>query len=225
MNDRHLFNEERSEIIIRRSARSYGAPGLWMAAAFCVAVGLAVMVLALRGVGERGTDDALLVTARFSFLLFWLAYSGSAMAALFGPTFRIVKEHARDFGLAFASAHLVHIGLVIWLCLIGAAPPLGVFVFFGIALFWIYLLAILSIDRLHRAMGRTWWWVLSTVGLNYIAYAFAVDFVRLPSGGVAGYLVFYLPFAILSIAGPVLRGIAGGLRSYQNWRDSSSPAH
>jgi len=126
-----------------------------MALGFCGSLGLAVIVLAFLGAGERGTDNALLLTARLSFLLFWPAYSGSAMAALFGPPRHFFKNWARDFGLAFASAHLVHIGLVGWLCHINAASPLYSFAFFGIAVMWTYLLAVLSIDRLHQAVGRT----------------------------------------------------------------------
>jgi hypothetical protein len=33
--------------------------------------------------------------------------------------------HARDFGLAFASAHLAHVGLVAWLYYIAVDPPLS----------------------------------------------------------------------------------------------------
>jgi hypothetical protein len=54
---------------------------------------------------------ALELTARWSFLLFWLAYAGNAVAILFGAQLAA----GREFGLAFASAHLVHIGLVVWL--------------------------------------------------------------------------------------------------------------
>jgi len=42
-------------------------------------------------------------------------YAGGAMTALFGPAFEPFKKRAREFGLAFASAHLVHIALVAWL--------------------------------------------------------------------------------------------------------------
>jgi len=104
-----------------------------MAAAFCAALGLAALVLAALGTGERGTDVALQVTARFSFLLFWAAYTAGAMTALFGPAFEPIKRRAREFGLAFASAHLVHLALVAWLTYIGHVPPRGVFVFFGVA--------------------------------------------------------------------------------------------
>jgi hypothetical protein len=177
---------------------------LWIASAFCAALGLAGLVLAALGPGERGTDVALQLTARLSFLLFWPAYAGSAMTALFGPAFAPLKQHAREFGLAFASAHLIHIALVVWLTYIGAAPPLGTFVFFGIAALWIYLLALFSIARLQQTLSSKSWWLLRVVGLNYIAYAFAVDFLKAPQFGSIKYLVGYLPFAVLSVVGPML---------------------
>ena len=64
---------------------SVGRPkaAVWIGSAFCAALGLAALVLAALGPGERGTIAALQVTARFSFLLFWLAYAGGAMTALF----------------------------------------------------------------------------------------------------------------------------------------------
>jgi hypothetical protein len=46
---------------------------VWMGSAFCAALGLAALALAALGPGEHGTIVALQVTARFSFLLFWLA--------------------------------------------------------------------------------------------------------------------------------------------------------
>ncbi len=176
-----------------------------MGSAFLAALCVASIALEIRGAGERGTDAALATTARVSFLLFWLAYAGSAMAALFGQTFQPLKVHAREFGLAFASAHLVHVGLVAWLCEIGHTPGTSVFVFFGIALVWTYLLALFSIGRLRKALHPLGWWLLSNVGMNYIAYAFAVDFIRYPFDLGVKHLAEYLPFAILAVVGPILR--------------------
>jgi hypothetical protein len=184
------------------SARPNAA--VWMASAFCAAFGLAAVVLAAFGTEERGTDVALQVTARFSFLLFWPAYAASAMTALFGPAFEPFKRRAREFGLAFASAHLVHLALVAWLTYIGHVPPRGVFVFFGVAALWTYLLALFSIRRIQQALGSKGWWVLRVVGLNYIAYAFASDFLRYPQLGSIKYLFGYAPFAVLSVVGPLL---------------------
>jgi hypothetical protein len=201
-----------------RSARD---DGLWMGAALLAAFCLAGLVLGLLGFGERGTVAALLATARLSFLLFWVAYSGGALAALFGRLFQPVKAHAREFGLAFAAAHLVHIGLVGWLCAIGHAPGVPVFVFFGIALVWTWLLALFSFSRWREAAHPAVWWLLRVVGMNYIAYAFAVDFLKDPFGGGVKQLVEYLPFATLAVVGPALRLAAFVIRVEHGTRDPS----
>ena len=192
--------------------RSRPAVVLWMGSAFCAALVLAVVVLAIFGTGERGTTAGLAATARLSFLLFWPAYSGSALTALFGATFEPLKQRARDFGLAFAAAHLVHMGLVGWLCWIGAAPDAGTFIVFGIAVIFTYMLALFSIGNLQRALGPKTWWFLRVVGMNYIAYAFFIDFMKTPLQGGIKHVVVYLPFVILAIAGPLLRVAAWTLR-------------
>lgn len=164
---------------------------------------------------------ALQVTARFSFLLFWSAYAAGAMTALFGPAFEPFKRRAREFGLAFASAHLVHLALVAWLTYIGHVPARGVFVFFGVAVLWTYLLAMFSIRRLQQALGYNGWWFLRVIGLNYIAYAFASDFLKYPEFGSVKFLIGYTPFAILSVLGPLLCLAAFIRRITQDfWRSS-----
>jgi hypothetical protein len=194
------------------------ATALWMGSAFCAAFGLAAVILGIGGVNESGIDRALAATARLSFLFFWPAYAGGAIVALFGPTFQPLKRHGRELGLAFASALLVHVGLVTWLCLIGAAPSVSTFVLFGTGLVWTYLLALFSIGRLHRALNPKLWWVLRTVGLNYILYAFAVDFSHFTLHGGTKQIVEYLPFAILVVIAPVLRLAAFALRIGHFWR-------
>ena len=189
--------------VIDRPMRSNSVTGWWGASAFAAAATVAAAALVLFGAGERGTDIALKATARLSFLLFWLAYAGGGLAALVGPALQLLKRHGRDFGLAFASAHLIHIALVVWLCWIGAAPDAGVFRFFVPPLVFVYILALFSIRRLQQVLGRTGWWLLRTFAMTYIAYAFAADFRPYPLGGTM-HILEYLPFAVLSIAGPIL---------------------
>jgi hypothetical protein len=194
--------DQREKQISNHMARPNAAG--WIASAFCTALGLAAVVLWIAGPGVKGTILALQLTARLSFLLFWSAYTAGALVALFGPVLEPLKRHAREFGLAFASAHLVHLALVAWLTYIGAAPSRGVFVFFGIAALWVYLLALFSIPRLQQSLGSKGWWFLRVVGLNYIAYAFAKDFLGHREFASVKSLVGYLPFAVLSIVGPLL---------------------
>jgi hypothetical protein len=199
----------RSEQVGRQTLR-------WMGSAFAANAVLATIVLAVFGADQLGTDKALGITARFSFLLFWLAYASGGLALLIDPAAKFLRRHGRDFGLAFAAAHLVHILLVVWLCWIGAPPGMGVFVFFVPPAVVLYVLTLFSIPTLQRRLGRTRWTVLRTVGMTYIAYAFAADFVKAPYGGGTRYVLMYAPFAILSVAGPVLCALsfAPSLRRY-----------
>jgi hypothetical protein len=116
-----------------------------------------------------------------------------------------LKQHAREFGLAFSSALFVHLGLVGLLCIIGDAPGARTFIFFGIGAALAFLLALFSFPRAHYLIGPKNWWLLRNVGMNYLAYAFIVDFVNEPLSGGTKRMVEYLPFAVLSLAAPGLR--------------------
>jgi hypothetical protein len=191
----------------------------WIGAPLCATLGLASIMLMVLGGGERGIHWALLATGRLAFLFFWLAYAGGAMASLFGPAFLALKQYTRVFGLGFASVLVVHLGLIAWLCLLGAVPAVSTFIFFGIAVAFTYLLAFFSFTRTQLALGPRFWWLLRTVGLNYVAFAFAVDFLNDPLHGGLKRVILYLPFAILAIAGPCLRAIACAV--FKPWVETS----
>src|ERR1700691_2337093 len=187
-------------------------PVMWMGMAFGVALALVAADFTVLGAGEESTRVALDVTARWSFLLFWMAYAGGAIAVLLGPALAPLARRSREFGLAFASAHLVYIGLIVWLWWILGRIPFqgGLLVFFAVAIVWTYLLAALSFGRLSKTLGPKLWRLLMFLGLNYILLAFARDFVLgvIQSWDAHRYfwqLVNYLPFASLCIAAPLLR--------------------
>lgn len=180
--------------------------GLWMCASFCAALTLAVAVLAALGTGNEGTGMALHLTGRLSFLLFWLAYTGAAMAALFGPRFGILAQHGRDFGLAYASAQLVHFGLVARLVSMSGRPiVVSIMPFFAVGVVWTYALALSSLERLSNLFSPSLWQVLRNVGLEYLALVFFADLVLLPIGAHTNHPLEYLPFSILIVVGPILR--------------------
>jgi len=194
---------------MKRSGQMKQTPvvGIFAGAAFCTAALLAAAVLSIFGTGTDGLRRALQVTARFSFLLFWLAYAGGALKTLFGSAFQPIAWRGREFGLAYASAHLIHVGLVVWLYQVSEQPPVSpsVFWFFSIGLFWTYLLALLSIRRLAQALGRVCFRILRFAGMEYISFAFLVDFVGHPLHADILNLILYVPFAILSVLGTFLR--------------------
>ncbi len=148
---------------------------------------------------------ALRATARWSFLWFFLASVGGALRTLFGERFRAMAQHARDFGLAFASAHLAHAGLVAWLYLSFGGPGIGILIFFGIGLIFTYLLALLSIQHITARLDPNLWRWVRTIGVEYISLLFIYDFARNPFSGGVTQLLAYLPFLVLAIAGPLLR--------------------
>ena len=180
----------------------------WLAVPFCAALALAAAVLAIYGTGDDGIHAALLATARLQFLLFWPAYAGAALVSLFGAAFMPLRRHARELGLGFAAALAVHLSLVAWSCAIGDVPPVRTFIVFGFAAVCVYGLALFSLARLQRLLGATAWAILRFLAMNYIALAFADDFLRSLVAPGFGHALLYWPFATLAVAGPALRLIA-----------------
>ncbi len=180
---------------------------LWTVAAFGIALALTGATFAVIGID---IVQALRLTARWSFVLFWLAYAGGALATLFGPTFKPIATRAREFGLAYAAAQLVHLGLVVWLFQVASKPPLSgkPFAFFMVAVVFTYLLALFSFGGIAKSLGSRGWRALRIVGINYILLAFAWDFVPAAFHGTADYgvrrLLEYTPFAAMCIAAPIL---------------------
>jgi len=184
-----------------------------MGVAFVGALALVIPIIHLVADPKEQLSLALRVTARWSFLWFWLASTGSALATLFGPTFKGLAQRGRDFGLAFASAHLVHLGLVAWMLYRSGTPfPQSVPLLFGIGVVWVYLLALLSVRSLSAMLAPKIWRTLRIVGIEYITFAFLVDFAKNPSERGLGHLVAYWPFLILTIAAPLLRLAAAAKR-------------
>lgn len=192
----------------------------WVVVPFAVALAVAAGVFAVVGVSDDGMHAALLATARWQFLLFWLAYAGGACAALFGPRFLPLRRHVREFGLGFAAALAVHLGLVAWLCTIGDVPPVRTFIVFGFAALCVYGLAVFSIARLQQLLGVRAWATLRFLAMNYVLLAFADDFLRDPLASGIRHALLYWPFAALVIAGPTLR-LAAFVSAYHASRRAS----
>jgi hypothetical protein len=199
-----------------------------MVGAFGGALALAAGVLAGYGTGPDGLAVGLFVTARWSFLFFWLSYVGGALAVLFGPAFRGLAQQARSLGLAFVGALTAHIGLVVWLGVVIGQIPLqgGVLYFFLVALFFAGVLALLSFGIGTRTLGRCWRPLL-VIGTTYILIAFGRDFVQ----GVLGvttqhwlYSAEYVPFALLSLTAIPLR-LAALIRQRVGLRPAAPAAH
>jgi hypothetical protein len=189
--------------------RKHDPAWVWMIGALGGGLALTGAVLADYGTSPVGIGQAVRYTARWSFLFFWLSYAGGAVAILFGPAFAGLARRARAFGLAFATALQVHIGLVVWLGVVIGQIPLqgGILWFFLVALFFTYLLVLLSFGVGTRNLGRLWRPLLF-LGTTYILIAFGRDFVLdAPDQHTQQWVYFveYVPFALLSLIAIPLR--------------------
>lgn len=178
-----------------------------IASSAVMSAALAISILTLQGFDKSGIIRALQVTARFSFLFFWLAYAGGALSRLFGHVFDPIARQARLFGLSFAAAQSVHIILVIALYQISSSPPVpqSSAVFFGVAVFWMYLLVLLSFKQIANMLTSSRCKMIRFIGSEYISFAFFVDFAAHPLSRHPVTLLAYLPFLLLSISGIILR--------------------
>lgn len=191
---------------------------VWMGMAFAVAIALTLVVFLATPPGHR-VGQALRATARWSYLWFWPAYAGGALAALFGSRFQPIARCARDFGLAFASAHLVHVGLVALLLYVSTTPfPRGPLIFFGVGVFFVYLLALLSIRAVAESIAAPTVRLIRIVGVEYIALAFLYDFAKNPFHGGIRQLLGYLPFLVLAVGGALLKVAAAVKRMSRHAR-------
>lgn len=177
---------------------------VWTGIAFSIALGTVVSAISVLGV-KHGIPLGLMATGRIAFVYFFLAYAGGPLTTLFGSAFLPVRQRARDFGFSFAAVILVHLGLIAYLCAIGDAPGVGVFVVFGPAAVFTGLLTLLSSSRARRRLPENSWPPIRTVATTYILYAFLRDFVGFPPSRSLLHLILYGPFATLAIMSFVLR--------------------
>jgi hypothetical protein len=186
-------------------ARRISTTTQWVIGAFLVAALIVIEIRLTHGPKER-LGTALRVTARWSFVLFWLATTSSALRTLFGDRFRGLASHARDLGLSFASAHLVHLALVAWM-FSTSSPQLSpaILTLFSIGVIWVYLLVLLSFSGTTQRIGQKASQWLRWIGVEYINLAFFIDFNKDPFSGGWSRIAYYSPFLVLSAAAPLLR--------------------
>ena len=178
---------------------------VWISIAFLIALATSLSALAVSGM-DKGVPLALQATGRIAFAYFFLAYVGGPLTTLFGPAFLPVRTRAREFGLAFAAVMLAHLGLIAYLCAIGKAPAIGVFVVFGAAAAFAGILTLLSFARVRALLPQNVLPPIRTIATTYILYAFLKDFLHFSSpSGSFRHLIAYGPFAGLAIISFVLR--------------------
>lgn len=185
----------------------------WMAMAFAGAIAFAGAALIV-AVPPQKLGMALRATARWSFVWFCLATYGAPLAVLFGERFRGLARRSREFGLSFAAALVVHFVLAIRQIYVSPVPfPRLPLIVFSLGVASTLVLTTLTVmPTVSAHLGPNGSRRLRTIGVEYIAFAFAFEFGgRILSGNRAN-AIHYLPLFVLAVTGPILRVLARAKR-------------
>jgi DMSO/TMAO reductase YedYZ heme-binding membrane subunit len=192
-------------------------------AGFCAAAALGASIAVLIGhsLGDTPLEEwrlAARYTARFSFPIFVLAFVASSWNRLApSPASRFVMRRRRALGLAFATAHTIHLGaLVTYNVLAGTTPGLAALVGGGGAYALMFAMVITSNDASVRRLGHNWV-RLHKVGIYWLWFVFTASY----GGRTFGDKPEFAPFFALLVAGFGVRIAAARAR---RTRRSDAPA-
>lgn len=149
------------------------------------AASIGALAAAAIGLWQAGAADhdgfqaAARLTARWSFVWFIVVWSASALARLWPGGWRSwLLYNRRGFGLAFASAHLIHAGFFLTAIFgFGVETSLRTIIGGGLGYVFVILLALTSQDYWVRRLSPRGWKLLHTIGVNYIALIFLVSYI------------------------------------------------
>lgn len=128
---------------------------------FAIALALSsIAVAAALWAGPAPSDDALLAarwTARAALPLFLVTYLASTLyRAIPNATTSALLRRRRQWGLAFALAHSIHLVALLINITLYRPRPLASLAVGGLAYLFIYLMALTSTDGWQRRLGRRW---------------------------------------------------------------------
>ena len=153
-----------------------------------------------------GIRMAIRATARTSFVLFALAFSASALLALWPNAWtRWQRRNRRYLGLSFAVSHTVHAAAIVAFASLDPVQfhlqsNTGTIISGGIAYSFIAAMALTSFDRTAAWLGPRAWRILHWVGGYYIWVSFIVT-----NGKRIGVSPFYAAPVALMLVILVLR--------------------
>jgi methionine sulfoxide reductase heme-binding subunit len=132
--------------------------------------GLAAVAMGI-AIGATPAEQANLAarwTARAAFPFFLIAYAASSLLRLWpGELTRAIMRRRRQWGLAFALAHTIHlVALGTNLIVFDVARPLFVLLGGGAAYGLMYLMALTSNNWSMRKLGKNWK-RLHSIGIHY----------------------------------------------------------
>jgi sulfoxide reductase heme-binding subunit YedZ len=205
---------ERSENEMKKKALS--APQGWPlvgAAASVVFLSVALVVLTSANPVEAARS-AIRITARFSIVLFLLAFTASAVWRFWPNAWTSwQRRNRRYFGVSFAVSHFTHLAAIAALRRVApeelAADANAItWIFGGLAYVFIAAMTLTSFDRTAQMLGPRAWSLLHTAGSYYIWLIFANSYIAR-----AVQMPEYVPIAILVVSALVLRIAARVSRS------------
>jgi methionine sulfoxide reductase heme-binding subunit len=187
----------------------------WVAAFAVIAMALVILLIA--GVNERGLHLVIRSTAQTSFALFLGAFAAAALLKLWPSRFsKWLRRNRRYVGVSFAASHILHAIAIIALASITGGGSLGEtpvpeLVGGGLAYAFILAMAATSSDKAVSLMGARRWSLLHAVGMYYIWLIFMFSY-----GGRAVSSIYYAPPALLLLIAMGMRLLASsGRPAYQ----------
>jgi len=132
----------------------------------------------LGGDAAQQTQLAARYTARVAFPIFLIVYASSAIATLWpNEMIRGVLRTRRQWGLAFALAHGVHlVALITYFRVSGDTPKTISLALGGPAYVLIAMMAATSNDAAMRALG-VWWKRLHRLGIHWVWLVFTLSYL------------------------------------------------
>jgi DMSO/TMAO reductase YedYZ heme-binding membrane subunit len=174
---------------------------------FILSVVLSAIAIAIAALLGTDFEERLLLAARYtaraSFPLFLIAYSASALLRLWPNDWtKPLVRHRRQWGLAFAFAHTVHLAALGWFNIfIANMPGLQALAGGGLAYGLMFVMAATSNNASMKALG-IWWKRIHIAGIHWLWFVFTVSYLgRLydPERWMQGAVFFPLCLAALSL--------------------------
>ncbi|MCA3131651.1 MAG: ferric reductase-like transmembrane domain-containing protein [Rhodocyclaceae bacterium] len=200
-------------LVARRGRPAEPSPELGLiAAGTALSVVLAATILAIAGDGREGTQLALRMTARLSFVWFFLTFIASPLNRLYPSAGSAwLLRNRRALGVTFGLGMLVHVYCILRLFVLYSPqrPPMVTDADFLIGVPGLLLVAALtvtSLGALRRRMQPAHWRRLHTTGAWFVWAVFILCLVDSAGRKQTDHpvLAYYL-FIVLLLAGAGLR--------------------
>lgn len=186
----------------RSAVRARSLTAELCAGAAVLALGAVAIGRSLGATPEEQWQLAARYTARLSFLLFLPVYVASSWNQL-APSVaaRFAFKRRRSLGLAFATAHTIHLGaLTTYSILAAKMPSPSTLIVGGGAYVAMFAMVATSNDAAVRRLGKRWR-TLHRVGVHWLWFVFAFSY----GGRVAGGDLNFVPLFAAAIGGLGLR--------------------